>query len=226
MIKNIIRYVGLALVIVGIVLVMKNLFANSSNTWSSGNNGINNKVYYEASIKLLDKETSDYVVGADLVLKDNNDKVIDEWKTTITLNGVSSGLIESSLTSIVNKLYVGKQDVTVSDDESSSSSSEESLTMSFDVAMLSVGSAYISYLYKDGLMFIHPDVEQLRSITIREAALLQTFPMDFEFIGSDAYCFKMIGNAVPVLFAKNIALSITKVLENEKNEDIKCTCSL
>lgn len=84
----------------------------------------------------------------------------------------------------------------------------------------------VSHLYKDGLMFIHPDVEQLRSITIREAALLQTFPMDFEFIGSDAYCFKMIGNAVPVLFAKNIALSITKVLENEKNEDIKCTCSL
>lgn len=73
----------------------------------------------------------------------------------------------------------------------------------------------VSHLYKDGLMFIHPDVEQLRSITIREAALLQTFPMDFEFVGSDAYCFKMIGNAVPVLFAKNIAESITKVLENE-----------
>lgn len=73
----------------------------------------------------------------------------------------------------------------------------------------------VSHLYKDGLMFIHPDVEQLRTITIREAALLQTFPMDFEFVGSDAYCFKMIGNAVPVLFAKNIAESITKVLENE-----------
>ena len=73
----------------------------------------------------------------------------------------------------------------------------------------------VSHLYKDGLMFIHPDVEQLRSITIREAALLQTFPIDFEFIGSDAYCFKMIGNAVPVLFAKSIAESITKVLENK-----------
>ena len=73
----------------------------------------------------------------------------------------------------------------------------------------------VSHLYKDGLMFIHPDVKQLRSITIREVALLQTFPMDFEFVGSDAYCFKMIGNAVPVLFAKNIAESITKVLENE-----------
>ena len=64
-------------------------------------------------------------------------------------------------------------------------------------------------------MFIHPDVEQARSITIREAALLQTFPMDFEFLGSNAYCFKMIGNAVPVLFAKNIAQAIVNVLEDK-----------
>lgn len=74
----------------------------------------------------------------------------------------------------------------------------------------------VSHLYKDGLMFIHPDVEQVRSITIREAALLQTFPMDFEFIGSSAYCFKMIGNAVPVLFAKNIAQAIVDVLEEKE----------
>ena len=74
----------------------------------------------------------------------------------------------------------------------------------------------VSHLYKDGLMFIHPDVEQVRSITIREAALLQTFPMDFEFIGSSAYCFKMIGNAVPVLFAKNIAQAIVDVLEERE----------
>ncbi len=70
----------------------------------------------------------------------------------------------------------------------------------------------VAHLHKDGLMFIHPDVEQLRSITIREAALLQSFPMDFEFLGSNAYCFKMIGNAVPVNFAKGIAESIYDVL--------------
>lgn len=70
----------------------------------------------------------------------------------------------------------------------------------------------VAHLYKDGLMFIHPDIEQLRSITIREAALLQSFPLDFEFIGSTAYCYKMIGNAVPVLFAKAIANSIIKVI--------------
>ena len=73
----------------------------------------------------------------------------------------------------------------------------------------------VAHLYKDGLMFIHPDQEQLRSITIREAALLQTFPMDYEFIGSSAYCYKMIGNAVPVLFAKNIAQAIINVLGDE-----------
>ena len=70
----------------------------------------------------------------------------------------------------------------------------------------------VAHLHKDGYMFIHPDIDQLRSITIREAALLQSFPMDFEFLGSNAYCFKMIGNAVPVLFAKGIAESIYEVL--------------
>ena len=74
----------------------------------------------------------------------------------------------------------------------------------------------VSHLYKDGLMFIHPDINQKRSITIREAALLQTFPIDFEFIGSNAYCFKMIGNAVPVLFAKKIAESVVNVLEETR----------
>ena len=71
----------------------------------------------------------------------------------------------------------------------------------------------VSHLQKDGLMFIHPDVEQARSITIREAALLQSFPMDYEFLGSNAYCYKMIGNAVPVLFAKSIAEAVYSVLE-------------
>lgn len=74
----------------------------------------------------------------------------------------------------------------------------------------------VAHLNKDGYMFIHPDIEQLRSITIREAALLQSFPMDYKFIGSNSYCFKMIGNAVPVLFAKSIAEAMYDVL-NEKS---------
>ena len=70
----------------------------------------------------------------------------------------------------------------------------------------------VAHLQKDGFMFIHPDIEQARFITIREAALLMSFPKDFEFVGNRAYCYKMIGNAVPVNFAKAIAGSIYKII--------------
>ena len=57
-----------------------------------------------------------------------------------------------------------------------------------------------------------PDADQARSITIREAALLQSFPMDYQFLGSAGYCYKMIGNAVPPLMAEKIAIGISKFL--------------
>lgn len=73
----------------------------------------------------------------------------------------------------------------------------------------------VAHLYKDGLMFIHPDIEQARSITVKEAALLQSFPDDYDFIGSQGYAFKMIGNAVPPEMAKNIAIAISNKLKGK-----------
>ncbi|QZT37913.1 DNA cytosine methyltransferase [Halosquirtibacter xylanolyticus] len=70
----------------------------------------------------------------------------------------------------------------------------------------------VAHLNKDGLLFIHPDALQSRSITVREAALLQSFPMDYNFCGSRGACYKMIGNAVPPLFAKKIAIAIHQYL--------------
>jgi len=70
-----------------------------------------------------------------------------------------------------------------------------------------------AHLYKDGLRHIHPDYRQSRSITPREAGRLQTFDDDFEFIGSQGACYKMIGNAVPPLLAKKIAQSVAILLE-------------
>lgn len=72
----------------------------------------------------------------------------------------------------------------------------------------------VAHLYKDGLMFIHPDADQARSITVKEAALIQSFPDDFEFTESMGYNYKMIGNAVPPLMAKKIALAIAEVYNN------------
>lgn len=74
----------------------------------------------------------------------------------------------------------------------------------------------VSHLQKDGLMFIHPDIEQLRSITVREAAILQSFPIDYKFVGSMSFCYKMIGNAVPVNMSKKIAESVFKTFNDIK----------
>ena len=75
----------------------------------------------------------------------------------------------------------------------------------------------VAHLSKDGYMFIHPDVLQERSITVREAASLMTFPMDYQFSTSTPYNYKMIGNAVPVNFAKAIANAIYKELDKNRN---------
>lgn len=69
-----------------------------------------------------------------------------------------------------------------------------------------------AHLYKDGLRHIHPDSKQARSITVREAALLQSFPRDFEFLGSLGDQYKMVGNAVPPDFAEFIAKALRKLI--------------
>lgn len=69
-----------------------------------------------------------------------------------------------------------------------------------------------AHLYKDGMRHIHPDPEQARSITVREAARLQTFPDDFIFIGPNMAQYKMIGNAVPVKFAEIIAEGLYQLI--------------
>lgn len=69
-----------------------------------------------------------------------------------------------------------------------------------------------AHLYKDGMRHIHPDPLQARSITVREAARLQSFDDDFVFLGATMYQYKMIGNAVPPKFAKIVAEALNQII--------------
>lgn len=64
--------------------------------------------------------------------------------------------------------------------------------------------------------YLHPEAH--RPITHREAARFQTFPDDFVFAGSNTQIARQIGNAVPPLFAKNVALAVLDLLEKEPEE--------
>ena len=78
----------------------------------------------------------------------------------------------------------------------------------------------LAHLGKDSYSHIHYDSQQARTISVREAARLQSFPDGFIFSGTMNPAFRQIGNAVPPLLAKAVALSIIRQLRAENQEHI------
>jgi len=136
------------------------------------------------------------------IARNNNEQDLEIYRIAVALWNKSSKRLDYN--SLPEKLKTHKQ--------------RKAFTDRFKVVAsnLNYSHTVVAHIAKDGHYYIHPDIDQNRSLTPREAARIQTFPDDYYFESASgnpakAPAFRQIGNAVPVVLAQKIAKKIKEV---------------
>ena len=89
----------------------------------------------------------------------------------------------------------------------------------YRLSMKHLSRSITAHLAKDGYGFIHPEID--RTISVREAARIQTFPDRFRFAGHPTNRFKQIGNAVPPILARSIGEAVAASFSTENHSNLE-----
>ncbi|TDM46121.1 DNA cytosine methyltransferase [Macrococcoides goetzii] len=159
---------------------------------------LNETVFIKGIGKQSHTNSSNYPVSWGHITRFQNERDIKIFG--LLAEDVSSGKLEFQNAQALNEIY-------------NNATGGNSKVHKYHVLRKDLPSTTITaHLHKDGLRFIHYDPKQMRTITVREAARLQSFPDDFEFLSTRGNQYKMIGNAVPPEFARRLSLAINDLL--------------
>lgn len=157
----------------------------------------------------------DYKTLPSNYLKDmgiRNDNDVLTWHTTRPHNNNDLEIYKLA----INKWFDGNKRLLYTDlpKELQKQKNQTSFLNRFSVVEGDKSCAHtmVAHIAQDGHYYIHPDIEQLRSISVREAARIQSFPDNYFFEGSRTSAFKQIGNAVPPLVAQAIAKKLKEII--------------
>jgi DNA (cytosine-5)-methyltransferase 1 len=177
-------------------------------------------------------EASSYGVGSEFVKCETPEKSnpLHDWYNDINLNGVSNHETRTHLLEDLKRYlfastyaekykrfprlrdYAQHSDQLMPDHESATSGK---FADRFRVQMPDTAATTVtSHISKDGHYFIHYDPDQCRSLTVREAARIQTFPDNYLFCGPRTAQYHQVGNAVPPFLAFQIAEIVDEIFKS------------
>ena len=212
---------------------------DSNENWAHKISEIKKEVHswngFASNKSIRNVKASEHGIGSEFVKCDTplEGNPLKEWYKDKKLNGVSNHETRTHLLEDLKRYffcstyakkykrfprlvdYEKHNDQLMPDHESAKSGK---FADRFRVQMPDIPATTVtSHISKDGHYFIHYDPEQCRSLTVREAARIQTFPDNYLFCGPRTAQYHQVGNAVPPFLAFQIGEVVNKLFENEQN---------